>query len=1089
MIQAKWRSYDCSSMYHRYCAARVIQKTWRSYDCKMNYLHFLADILIVQSTIRRFLVQKQVKETKQRAATAIQRIYRGYACLIFYTETVAATAIQRTWRGFVCYADYEEFKAARKVQSIWRGFMCFAFYKEYVASRKIQSAWRGHTCFAFYKEYVASKKIQSVWRRYTDRSYYTRYIAARKIQTTFRGFYYFNAYKRNTAAIKIQAALRGKFYYSLYSRYVAARKIQSACRRHVDYIYFTTYVAARKIQSAWRGFVSYADHQEFLTVRKIQTAFRGFYHFNAYKRNTAAIKIQAALRGKFHYSVYRRYVAAKKIQSAWRGLICFIDYHEYLTVRKIQTAFRGFYHFNAYKRYVAARKIQSIWRVFSCYADFHDYISARKIQSAWRGFVCKTYYKREKSAITIQSAWRGFLVYADYMFEVADIVVVQKQVRGWLARREANRRRHIERKNAATTIQKHWRRFVDETEFTLMKYEYQAATTIATYWRRFWCFSNFIIALDCSIQIQAQMRGHLQKKEFTSQKEAAVVIQSAWRKTHAKQLMNRLSVINKITKMGFEKGKIQSEAAIRIQQVFRGSLSRAALKVYLSAVKIQSRVRGAQARVAIKLYLMVRKIQTIWRKHMPHQKYTKYIAARKIQTIFRGQHSRRKYALYIAACALYTAARKIQTVFRGYVLRKDYVTFIAARCIQNKWRYAKANQEVLVMRGEFLAASLIQNAWRGFVCYTDFVFTLSDIVAAQRIARGYLTRKKYSAIIRSKIVRKKNELNSAILIQRVCRGFQARQNYWYTLGCTMQIQSWWRGRVVYYIIQKQSKALLVLQCFARRCLARQEYMQRRFVSLLIQTAEAERVKKIKALKTQERIREETEERQRDAAALVIQRFFLYVKHEVDQLVLVTTKQRKKWRKKMKAEKRPNDVDETLLEDVWSGLAALVEEEPFTRHYTNFGPGSVGEDSATRSRVRKQQLLVDNICRQSDSQLAKSTLQYDDDDNVSEFSQLTGSTMVYAPHPTTSSARMIKKIDAVDMDDDFQLEEAFIDAEIYHAKERRHLAGNKSKKKEFRKNVYVGGGRKQNDDKSLVKDNTQRKFSKVAWRQGQRNIKS
>merc|ERR1712238_299353 len=300
--------------------------------------------------------------------------------------------------------------------------------------------------------------------------------------------------------------------------------------------------------------------------------------------------------------------------------------------------------------------------------------------------------------------------------------------------------------------------------------------------------------------------------------------------------------------MGFEKGKIQSEAAIRIQQVFRGSLSRAALKVYLSAVKIQSRVRGAQARVAIKLYLMVRKIQTIWRKHMPHQKYTKYIAA-----------------------------RKIQTVFRGFVLRKDYVTFIAARCIQNKWRYAKANQEALVMRGEFLAASLIQNAWRGFVCYTDFVFTLSDIVAAQRIARGYLTRKKYSAIIRSKIVRKMNELNSAILIQRVCRGFQARQNYWYALGCTMQIQSWWRGRVVYYIIQKQSKALLVLQCFARRCLARQEYMQRRFVSLLIQTAEAERVKKIKALKSQERIREETEERQRDAAALVIQRFFLYVK--------------------------------------------------------------------------------------------------------------------------------------------------------------------------------------------------------------------
>merc|ERR1711865_1210256 len=105
-----------------------------------------------------------------------------------------------------------------------------------------------------------------------------------------------------------------------------------------------------------------------------------------------------------------------------------------------------------------------------------------------------------------------------------------------------------------------------------------------------------------------------------------------------------------------------------------------------------------------------------------------------------------------------------------------------------------------------------------------FVFTLSDIVASQRIARGYLTRKKYSFIIKSNIIRNKKELNSAVLIQRICRGFHARQNYWYTLGCTMQIQSWWRGRVVYNIIQKQSNALMVLQCFARRCLARQEYI-------------------------------------------------------------------------------------------------------------------------------------------------------------------------------------------------------------------------------------------------------------------------
>jgi hypothetical protein len=219
----------------------------------------------------------------------------------------------------------------------------------------------------------------------------------------------------------------------------------------------------------------------------------------------------------------------------------------------------------------------------------------------------------------------------------------------------------------------------------------------------------------------------------------------------------------------------------------------------------------------------------------------------------------------------------------------------------------------------------------------------------------------------------------------------------------MQIQSWWRGRVVYNIIQKQSNALMVLQCFARRCLARQEYIQRRFVFLLIHTAEAERAKKIKSIKNQEIVRDEMENRERERAARVIQRFFLYVKEEVDQIVLATTR-RKKWRKQMKTDERVGDVDEALLEDVWMGLAPRFEKDPFTSHYTNFGSGSVGGDRYH-------------------------------DDNANE---LAGFIMKYGPHPTTT-IQMIRNVGADDIDDDFQLEEAFIDAEIIQAKERKILA--------------------------------------------------
>ncbi|OEU15173.1 hypothetical protein FRACYDRAFT_261552 [Fragilariopsis cylindrus CCMP1102] len=1098
------RMYFSKVAYVDYKASTKIASVARMFLSRCHYVDYQA-ATIITSVARRFLCR--IDFVEYQSCTKIASVARMYICRNEYVNYQAAVIIQSVARKFLVYSDYKEYKSATKIASIARMYLSKAVYIDYKASTKIASVARMYMMRSDYICYIAARRIQTQFRASTCRKDYIFYIAARRIQTKYRSSTCRKDYvtfiadlKEYKSASKIASIARMYLSKAAYIDYKASTKIASVARMYISRSNYMFYIAARRIQNKYRASTCRKDYVTFIAARKIQTIVRSYVCRKEYIENFAATMIQTKWRSYDCSSMYHRYCAARVISKTWRSYDCKMNYLHFLadilivqsTIRrflvqkqvkamknraatKIQRIYRGYACLVFYTETVAATAIARTWRGYVCYADYEEFKASRKVQSIWRRYTCFAFYKeykasrkiqsawrreykREKSAILIQSAWRGFLIYADYMFEVADIVVVQKQVRGWLARREANRRRHSERNNAAITMQKNWRRFVNETEFVLIKYENRAATTIQKCWRRFWCFSNFIIALDCSIQIQAQMRCYLQKKEFASQKTATIAIQSAWRKAHAKQLTSRLSIIHEITKTSFEKGKIQSEAAVRIQRVFRGSLSRSALKVYLSAVKIQSRVRGAQARVAIKLYLMVRKIQTIFRGHTKRQKYVSYISARKVQATWRGCHLRQKYVIYIAA-------RKIQKIWRGYSPHRSYVAFIAARCIQNKWRYVKANQEVLIMRGEFIAASLIQNSWRGFVAYTDFVFTLSDIVAAQRIARGYLTRKKYSTIIRSNIVRKKNELNGSILIQKICRGFQARQNYWYTLGCTMQIQSWWRGQLVSRIIKKNDKAILMLQCFARRCLARQEYMQRRFVFLLIQTAEAERSKKIKALRLQEEVREDMEEIQQDAAARIIQRFFLFVKHEVDQLLLVT-KRRKKWRKQMKVEKRTDDVEEALLEDVWLGLVARgnMEEEPFTRHYTNFGAGSVGEDSIAGSRVRKQQL------RHPTSSAVVGLHQYDDDDDTSEFSQLTGSTMAYAPHPTTS-IRMIRKVDAIDMDDDFQLEEAFIDAEIHHAKERRHLAGNKSKKKD-----------RPSSRKSVD-------YSQLDWKQGQRNINS
>jgi hypothetical protein len=652
---------------------------------------------------------------------------------------------------------------------------------------------------------------------------------------------------------------------------------------------------------------------------------------------------------------------------------------------------------------------------------------------------------REKAAITIQCAWRGFVSYADYMFAVADIVAVQKMVRGFLAKKHYIRKRADARLNAAVTIQKNWRRFVDETEFVVMKYEYHAARTIQTAWRRFWCFSNFVIALDCSIQIQAHVRGYLQRKGFTSRRKSAVAIQRVVRQSMARQTVDRLAVICDMEMASIENGKLEYSAATKIQRIFRGTISRTALKVYLAAVKIQSHVRANQTRVAVKLYLMARKIQKTW---------------------------------------------------RGFNPRRAYVTFVSARRIQNKWRYSKANQFAMELRGEKLAATLIQSAWRGFVCYTDYVFTLSDIVSAQRIARGYLSRKRYGNVIKNNLIRKKEEQNASILIQQACRGYQARQKYWFTLGCTMQIQSWWRGVSAKHEVQRQLDAVSVIQCFTRRCLARQQYLQRKFIFMLINTAEKERSRKLGASLRQGKSQDSLLEKERqDAAARIIQRFFLRVKFEVDQLVRAQ-KRRKKLRKKMmKAKKRPNSGEDSLLEDAWEAAISHtnVDDEPFTRMYTDMGsgsvvgmdnpsidqesiahvetgsinmahpvtaalvdpPGSVASSTMKGSTHGSRSIALQQRRQQEDARyrLPPSTIRTDKhssvvrlhhgyDDDTSVFSQLTGmtgSTMTFAR--PAHHIRVLRKVALNDMEDEFQLEEAFIDAEIFHAKERRQMASN------------------------------------------------
>ena len=77
-IQAIYRGYRVRSELMRYVrngqevAATFIQSQWRSYDAQMNFINTLADILIVQSVARRWLVLRRMR--RRRLATKLKHI-------------------------------------------------------------------------------------------------------------------------------------------------------------------------------------------------------------------------------------------------------------------------------------------------------------------------------------------------------------------------------------------------------------------------------------------------------------------------------------------------------------------------------------------------------------------------------------------------------------------------------------------------------------------------------------------------------------------------------------------------------------------------------------------------------------------------------------------------------------------------------------------------------------------------------------------------------------------------------------------------------------------------------------------------------
>jgi hypothetical protein len=110
--------------------------------------------------------------------------------------------------------------------------------------------------------------------------------------------------------------------------------------------------------------------------------------------------------------------------------------------------------------------------------------------------------RHDKQAIKIQTQWRRYKAQMSTLYELVHLIIVQSVIRRWVAlKRVRQLRREIW---AAGKIQARWR-----LRFWVKQRECQdAATIIQAAWRRFWCYSHYLISLTKRYVFSLLYRGH-----------------------------------------------------------------------------------------------------------------------------------------------------------------------------------------------------------------------------------------------------------------------------------------------------------------------------------------------------------------------------------------------------------------------------------------------------------------------------------------------------------------------------------------------------------------------------------------------------
>jgi len=1077
----------------------------------MDYLHYLADVLIVQSMIRRWFALRKVTTILVCKSIVLQRLARGYVARVGYKKTKAAIKIQKTWRGFVCFADYMfrvadivivqtvarrwfackkanylrnkiEHDAATVVQRWRRAILS----RREQAAIRIQKVWRGLVqeadfVVALY-EYRAARTIQTYWRRFWKFSNYLICLdCSIRIQAVVRGFLARCKYAdEQWGAVILQAAARGiigrrrsisrqmleaqtltsSAIGSLQSR--AAAVIQSSVRGYFGRGAHKKYIAARLIQANFRGYLDRVVCMQHELARVIQRMWRQFSAGRRHVQSQAAIMIQKELRRTIFVSAYRRFLAARSMQNSWR-IVCARKMlvsrkAQYIAATAIQSAWRGYFNYTNYlfalcdivkaqssiRRRLAEKKllelrrqkiklatvaIQKTWRGFYSYTCFLITLSEIiRIQSLFRGFLAR---RRQQThyAIVIQKAWRGFGCYTNYKYILECAVMIQSAGRVSAAKRELKKLASAKQKKSAVRLQRTWRCYFCRSNYSFMisdiikvqsvarrflaqkifvdlweEHAIYSARLLQAKWRSYFARSNFVFVREDIIKIQTACRGFLGRKKFLVLFEekcrcTATDLQKCWRR-HRDQKMyqrtiSRICSLQRTTRNFLAIKEEERHAAILLQKVWRGFLSFSAYCITCcDIVTVQSLARGFFAR---KQY-----------RRLCEERDNR--AATRLQASFRG------WSAYADFARTKSAALDIQRYWRGFTGRVGL--FIAW-----KQRVYKIHHSV----------TQVQKVWRGYITMQRYLYKLGSVIEIQSLARFVLVkarcRRMHDAATKIQSLRRK------ILARRVMLQIFSQMSYERSTlyagslsSIVTTIQRSWRGLLKYRL---QNNRAFVVQSFMRRAASNNKLRKR---------IAAKKISAFVLSKYNNRPSPaELQARRRLRAGRIILRFLRTIKAEVDREIELEMKRRKQ-RKVLR--KRSQKKDDAILETAW---------EKTSRNGLDAYRRRVGASDCSGDRLLRETL--NEIHSRTRCTMYAGSPRYHQGappmlalaDELDDQSCAQSSIGVAIPQAFNKpSTPRIESFSQKEIDDDFCLEEAFLDAEIHSAKSRRQNEKRRSK---------------------------------------------